>query len=157
MCTPALHGAYNMSKRFTISEEQIQPTVSAEGVRPTVRSHWLEEAARQFRAIANLPQGWDSYASPPPEVGKLEMGWRLLVCLCQARDLPKPHINPTPSGGVQLDWEEEHLYFEVEVVSESAATYLWVNDVAGVEETGTISEGDPLDAIIQFVRRVGRR
>lgn len=126
-----------------------------EGIQSATRCDWLEEAARQFRAIANLPHGWDSYGSPPPEVGKLEAGWRLLLRLCQARDLPKPHINPTRDGGVQFDWEEGPRYFEVEVQGAGEATYFWRDHAAAVEEEGTISEGEPLDAVVQFVRRVG--
>ena len=126
-----------------------------EGVQRVADCDWLEEAERQFRAIANLPHGWNSYGSPPPDVHKVDAAWALLSCLCQAADLPKPHVNPTPSGGVQLEWEEGQRYFEIEVVSESAAIYFWRDDTAGVEQTGTISEGEPLDAVVQFVRRVG--
>ena len=86
----------------------------AEDVYPTSHCEWLEQAARQFQAIANLPDGWESYA-PPPDVEKLEAGWRLLLRLCQAGDLPKPHINPTRNGGVQFDWEEGPRYFEIEM------------------------------------------
>ena len=120
-----------------------------------VHCEWLGQAARQFEAITNLPHGWDSYGSPPPDIDKLDAGWRLLLRLCQAGDLPKPHINPTPSGGVQFDWEQGPRYFEIEVQGSGEATYLWSDDAARVEETGTISEGKPMDAIVQFVRRVG--
>jgi hypothetical protein len=128
---------------------------SVEDVQSVVCCHWLEQAARQFRAIANLPHGWDSYGSPPPDADKLEAGWRLLLRLCQAGDLPKPHINPTRDGGVQFDWEEGPRYFEIEVKGPAEATYLWCDEAAGAEETGTISEGEPLDAVVAFVRRVG--
>ena len=127
---------------------------SAEGIPSTASCDWIEQAARQFRAIAKLPHGWDSYGSPPPNVEKLEAGWRLLLCLCQAGDLPKPHINPTRDGGVQFDWEEGPRYCEIEVQGAGEASYLWRDDAAAVEEEGTISEGEPLDAIVQFVRRV---
>ena len=125
-----------------------------EGVQRVASCDWLEETGRQFRAIANLPHGWDSCGSPPPDVYKVDAAWALLSSLCQAADLPKPHVNPTPSGGVQFDWEEGPRYFEIEVHGPGEATYLWSDDAAGAEETGTISEGEPLDVIIQFVRRV---
>jgi hypothetical protein len=69
--------------------------------------------------------------------------------------LPKPHINPTRDGGVQFDWEEGPRYFEIEVQGAGEASYLWRDDAAAVEEEGTISEGKPLDAVLQFVQRVG--
>jgi len=116
---------------------------------------WLEEAARQFRAIANLPHGWDSYGAPPPDIGKLESGWRLLLRLCRTEDLPKPHINPTRDGGVQFEWEEGPRYFEIEVGGAGKASYFWRDDAAAVEEEGTISEGESLDATVRFIRGVG--
>ncbi len=79
----------------------------------------------------------------------------MLVRLCQAGDLPKPHINPTPAGGVQFEWEEGPRYFEVEVTGAGKASYLWCDDAVQAEEEGAISESEPLDAVVQFVRRVG--
>jgi hypothetical protein len=125
-----------------------------EGLQSGLHCEWLEQAARQFQAIASLPHGWDSYGSPPPDVGKLEAGWRLLLRLCVAGDLPKPYINPTRDGGVQFEWEDGPRYFEVEVQRAAEATYFWRDDAAAVEEEGTISEGEPLHPIVGFVRRV---
>lgn len=126
-----------------------------ESISGTASCDWIEQAAQQFRAIADLPQGWDSYGSPPPDVKKLEAGWRLLLDLCRAGNLPKPQINPTRNGGVQFDWEEGPRYFEIDVEGRGEATYFWRDDVAAVEEEGAISEGEPLDAVVQFVRRAG--
>jgi hypothetical protein len=125
-----------------------------EGLQPAGRCEWLEEAARQFRAIANLPPGWDSHGAPPPDVGKLEAGWRLLLGLCQAGDLPKPYINPTRDGGVQFDWEKGPRYFEIEVEGAGKASYFWRDDAAAIEEEGAISDDGSLDAVVGFVRRV---
>jgi len=125
-----------------------------EGLQSGVHCEWLEQAARQFEAIADLPHGWDSYGAPSPDVDKLKAGWQLLVRLCHAGDLPKPHINPTRDGGVQFDWEEGPRYFEIEVEGAGKAGYFWRDDVAAIEEEGAISEEDPLDAVVGFVRRV---
>jgi len=113
------------------------------------RCGWLAEAARQLQAIANLPPGWDSYGALPPDIDKLKAGWRLLLRLCRVGDLPKPHINPTLAGGVQFEWEKGLRYFEIEVADD--VCYFW-SDPRG-EAEGTIADGGPLDAIVDYVRR----
>ena len=142
-----------MSPQFTISEDQIERAIGVEYPRPMGRGDWLEDVEQQFRAIANLPHGWDSYGSPPPDIGNLNAAAVVLQRLCRGADLPKPHVNPTPSGGVQFDWEEGSRYFEIEV-AEGAVTYLFCDYDAGVEDSGELSDEDPLDPIVRYVRRV---
>jgi hypothetical protein len=141
-----------MSAQFTISEERLERVLGLEPSRPVGGCDWLDEVARQFRAIANLPHGWDSYGSPPPDIRKLDAAWGLLTCLCQASDLPKPHVNPTPDGGVQFEWEEGERCFEI-VVAGEAATYLFCDYHAGVEDSGVVFDEEPA-AIVRYVERV---
>jgi hypothetical protein len=150
-------GESKMSKQFTISESQIERAIGVEGRQFAAPCHWLEDVAKQFCAIANLPRGWDSYGSPPPDIRNLKAAWGLLACLCQAGNLPKPHVNPTPDGGVQFDWEEGQRYFEIVVVGERAATYLFCDDEAAMERTGEIFAEDSLDTVVAYVRRVVAR
>jgi hypothetical protein len=115
---------------------------------------WLSEVWEQMQAIAALSDGWDSYGAEAPDSNKLEAAWGLLVCLCQNTDLPKPYVNPTRSGGVQFEWEVGHRYFELEVVSERAATYLYCDDAAHVEETGDVFALEPIRVYIRKVASV---
>lgn len=143
-----------MSAQFTISEGRLERALGIERSQPTDRHDWMEDVAKQFRAIASLPPGWDSYGSPPPDVRKLDSAWALLTCMRKVSDFPKPHVNPTPDGGVQFDWEEGQRYFEIFLVGERAATYLFRDDNAGVEETGEVFDDDPLNRLVGYVRRV---
>ena len=116
---------------------------------------WLSDVWEQLQAIAALSDGWDSYGAAAPDSNKLEAAWGLLVCLCQNTDLPKPYVNPTRDGGVQFEWEAGERYFEIEVVAERAATYLYCDDAAHVEETGSIfEEEDPLEPVRAYIRKV---
>jgi hypothetical protein len=116
---------------------------------------WLSEIWEQLQAIAALPDGWDSYGAPAPDSNRLEAAWGLLFCLCANTDLPKPYVNPTRNGGVQFEWEAGERYFELEVVAERAATYLYCDDAAHVEETGNLfEEGDPLEPVRAYIRKV---
>lgn len=116
---------------------------------------WLPDVWKQLEAIAALPDGWDSYGAPSPDVHKLDAAWRLLVCLCDGTDLPRPYVNPTRNGGVQFEWEARERYFELEVVAERAATYLFCDDAARVEETGDVFEDERLEPVLAYIHRVG--
>jgi len=116
---------------------------------------WLPFVRKQLEAIAALPEGWDSYGGASPDPRLVWGAQSLIECLAQAPGLPQPHVNPTPSGGVQFEWEVGDRYFEVEIVAGRAATYLYCDDAAGVEETGNIFELESLEPVLAFVRMVG--
>jgi hypothetical protein len=139
--------------RFTISEDLMERTQLAV---PLVvgRCHWLQEAARQFQAIGKLPEGWDGDGALRPEADSLEAAWGLLVALCSAGNLPKPHVHPTRDGGVQFEWESATRYFEIEVAAEGVATFFFRDDEGKTEDHGEILAGQPLDPILDEVRCV---
>ena len=114
---------------------------------------WFPEAWRQLEAIAGLPDGWDSHGAPAPDREKVAAAARLLVCLGEGADLPKPHINPTRSGGVQFEWEIGDRYFELEVMSQDEAAYLFCDDAAHVEETGSLFGNQSLDAVLDYLQK----
>jgi hypothetical protein len=122
---------------------------------PVVLCSWLPDVWKQLQAMASLPDGWDSYGAPSPDTNKLEAAWGLLVCLCDNADLPKPYVNPTRNGGVQFEWEAGERYFELEVVAERAATYLYCDNAAHVEETGNVFEEESLEPVLAYIRSVG--
>jgi hypothetical protein len=115
---------------------------------------WLSEISKQFQAIADLPDGWDSYGAPSPDIHKLDAAWGLLVCLCRDVNLPKPYVNPTRNGGVQFEWEVGGRYFEIEIVGERVATYLYCDDNAHVEKTGNIFEEESLGTVLTYIHQV---
>lgn len=128
---------------------------SIESLKPTTIScDWLEEARRQLEAIRSLPANWDTYSSPPPNTRWIDAAFGLLVSLCCAGSIPKPHINPTPHGGVQFEWEAGTRYLEIEIVAERAAEYFWRDAALGSEEEGVVFEGDSLDVAVKYIRRI---
>jgi hypothetical protein len=141
-----------MKPQFTITETLVETDNPGWAV---VRNGWLESAVVQFDAIASLPDGWDGEGASRPDRRSLEAGWELLTSLSRAEGVTKPHVNPTRSGGVQLEWANGPRYFEIEVGATRGATYLYRDIDAGREETGEIFEREPLHAIIEYIRRVG--
>jgi len=132
--------------------------IAAEDLPPSAGERecpWLPLVRSQMQAIASLPQGWDSYGAPRPDARLVSAAQGLVECLAQVADLPQPHVNPTRSGGVQFEWEAHGRYFELEIVAERAAEYLYCDEVARVEEAGNVFEGESLEQVLAYLRRVG--
>ena len=146
-------GEVSMSKQYTISGDWLETTGQVHSNWPVGRCDWLEDAARQFHAIARLPHGWDSYGSPPPDTRKMNFAWSFLTSLCGVEEFPKPHVNPLPNGGIQFDWENGQRYFEIVIESESDIRYLFCDDGAAVQEEGDLAEVGP-QKLITYIRRV---
>ena len=123
-------------------------------VRPTIHGDWLAEAAGQLSAIQNLSDGWDSHGAARPRVQVVRNAASLLTSLVSAADIPKPHINPTPSGGVQFDWEAGGRYFEIELIDPYVAHYYYQDRDAAEESEGTIYSGELLLELLEYLRRV---
>jgi hypothetical protein len=143
--------------QFTITENSVgwSETTTAPWINVNLRCDWLEDVRTQLQAIESLPEGWDGNGAPPPKIKNLAAALSLLTTLCHARGLRKPHVNPTPCGGVQFEWENGSRYFEIEVVSETVATFLYRDDELGIEDEGEIFEGDdPLNGVLEYVLRV---
>jgi len=144
-----------MSEQFTISEDQIERAIGVDRCRFTVPCEWLDDVAQQFETIANLPEGWDTYGAPRPDIRILNSGWWLLLSLCRACAVPRPHVNPTRTGGIQFEWEDEARYFEIEIIDETAAGYFYRDDDMALEEEGELSVGGRLGDVLEYIRRFG--
>lgn len=118
------------------------------------RHTWFPLAKEQLAAIAKLPHGWDSQGAAPPVATIVWGAESLLLSLCNDPALPRPHIHPTRSGGVQFEWENGPRYFEIEVQGERAATYFYSDDDTGEETSGTVFEDEILVVPFFFIHRV---
>lgn len=119
----------------------------------SIANSWIKIAREQLAAIQELPTGWDSHGAQPPAVETVAGAYDLLLCLAQAAKLPKPHVNPTPSGGVQFEWENANRYFEVEVTSPGEARYFFQDPGAGEEAEGMVRQGGSLTPVLTHVAR----
>ena len=107
----------------------------------TVDSSWRGDAADRLTAIAALPQGWDSHGGDRPNQKLVQTASDLLARLAQLPWLPRPYIDPTPSGGVQFEWDRGDRSFEIAIVAENLVTFLY-EDLSSKESI----EGDlPID------------
>lgn len=137
-------GQADNSTNYTVTESRsASPVVS-----------WLPDVLTQLQVIGDLPDGWDSYDAPSPDINKLNAALGLLLCLSEDANVPKPYVNPTPIGSVQFEWEDGERYFELEIVAERAATYLYCDKGSHVEETGDLFEDESLESILTYIRKV---
>ncbi len=113
---------------------------------------WLGTELAVLFVISKLPSNWDSYQADPPLPELIETAKQLLTDLARDHELPRPHVGPTRRGGVQIEWEHDHRYFEIEVHTYLGAHLLYSGD--GVEETSCYMKGDRLDTMIEYIHRV---
>ncbi len=125
------------------------------GARVAIRQRrvgeWLELAREQLSAIADLVPGWDSHGGAPPCTHTIQGAWNLLLSLDETGVVPKPHIYPTPGGGVQLEWEADERYLEIELLSETEAEYFYSDTKLRTEFEGTLHEGESLDELVSLI------
>ena len=76
---------------------------------------WLSPAIARLNALLRLPQNWNSYGSLPITPATVR---RAVQFIARAFPLqaPAPAIVPTPGGGIQLEWHQDGLDLEIELL-----------------------------------------
>lgn len=114
---------------------------------------WLDTAREQLEAIGELTAGWNSYGADPPDAAAIQGAWSLLQSLHRTGVIPKPHLYPTPSGGIQLEWESAGHYLEIELLGETKAKYFFSDADGRYETEGFLEQDKPLDDVIKLICR----
>ena len=118
---------------------------------------WLAEADAQLDAIEHLTTGWGGQGAGRPDPELIQVGRELLESLASEAGIPKPHVNPTPSGGVQFEWESASRYFEVEVVGPDQVNALYQDVVTKEQAEWERPATLPVDDLRDYIRRVAER
>jgi hypothetical protein len=84
--------------------------------------------------LANLPENWDGYGSPPIQSAVRRTAYKL-VELLDNLGLPNPHFAPVSGGGLQLEWQKEKRELELEIFPNGKVSFLMV------EDSGEMNEG----------------
>lgn len=98
----------------------------------------------KLRELLSLPQGWDSYGSPPPTAVAVERAIRVVLETTQ-QIFFLPRIVPVPGGGVQLEWSSGQRELEIEIDDNGFVEYLKAERGIPVEE-GPIEPTDMISA-----------
>jgi len=91
------------------------------------------EAMRRLGEIAELPQNWDSYGSPPPTPIAVETVMDLLLKI-DDRNLPFVRVVPVSGGGVQLEWCVSDRELQLEISGDGTAQYLQIENGQPIKE-----------------------
>ena len=105
-------------------------TLTVESERP--EPEWLYPALAQLKHLTTLREDWDSYGGLPPSDEVLVNAARLLSNLLD-KDASAPSIVPTPSGGVQLEWQTETDDLEILIGPNAQVSGFRVNRDSGRE------------------------
>jgi len=54
-----------------------------------------------------------------------EQAWKLLILLEVFVGVSRPHVNPTPAGGLQFEWEKGSKYLEIEIDPDEGISYFY--------------------------------
>ena len=127
-------------------------TGTAPGVdRPAVG--WSGAVQRRLRVLAGMCDGWDHAGAARPHPSAVDRAEQLLDRLASAPQVvPEPTVGATRGGAVQIEWENQHRYFEIEVAEEGAVTLLFQDD--GTDREWAVPLDGPLDELVEYVGRV---
>ncbi len=81
------------------------------------------EALQTVLELANLPENWDSYGSPPPTKHAVDVGCIFVVDYLSDED-PMPLIIPVSGGGIQLTWKNQANELNLDILPDGGMEYL---------------------------------
>ena len=110
---------------------------------------WLIMAKYYLRQLANLPEDWDSYGSPPLTYLLLNSAQDFLDSL-KFENVPSPFVAPVSGGGIQFEWRNEDRDLEVDFVEPLRVGYLKLIKNEPIEE-GDFSSQD-YDSALKLIR-----
>ena len=109
---------------------------------------WWDHFVEQLICLSELAPNWDSYGAPEIDLAALTLAARVAEEL--PRGMPEPLVNPTPAGGVQLEWHRKGANAEIEVFPGEETIIVYVEDMGKEDEDeGTLRTVQPL------LRRLG--
>jgi len=78
---------------------------------------WMSSAIARLNALLCLPQNWNSYGSLPIKPATIRRAFQFMVHALPLQ-APAPAIVPTPSGGIQLEWHQDGIDLEIELLAD---------------------------------------
>jgi hypothetical protein len=137
-----------------IPQDQKSKDIASTSQNALRRASWWPQAFEEILSLARYPAGWDSHGAASPVPKLLAAGADLLSGIATATWVPKPRIVATRSGGIQFEWESGSRYFEIDVVAERAAEFLFQDVAGGTERVGVLFEEESLEPVLRFIREV---
>lgn len=75
---------------------------------------WLVPVAENVQRLLWFENNWDSHGALPVNPIAIQGTFSVLSHIMD-ESKPVPRLSPTPSGGIQLEWREPNLLFQIEI------------------------------------------
>lgn len=98
---------HGQRERSTLSEF-LNP-FSGEAISP----EWLTDVLKKLEKISVYQKDWYSYGSEPIHRSSIQSALQIIENIIPLNP-PPPSVGPTPSGGVQIEWNEKNFAIEIE-------------------------------------------
>ena len=101
------------------------------------RSEWLRATTNRLSELMRLEKGWDSYSGKPLSPPSAYFSMQLLLEVASDKT-PAPHLVPTTSGGLQIEWHRGRRSLEI-LVRRPNHVEVWSRSEDGAERELNLS------------------
>jgi hypothetical protein len=113
---------------------------------------WLESANKFLAGLAKLEENWDGYGAAAPDPLILRSAASLLRSLAIELGVVAPDISPTRTAGVLFEWDVGTHHLEIQVVSSTAASYVYEDEARNFVRSGALFNDDPDPRCIEWLQ-----
>lgn len=83
--------------------------------------------------FSRLKENWDSYGAKPIDKECIDKSLKIIEELIKLKstesfDIPNPFIAPLSSGGIQIEWERDERYLEINISSNASIVDFYTTD-----------------------------
>ena len=149
---------FSVAKSLRALEDGIRRAISPESVRESGQlriSASVPFREQRFEQFKQLPENWDSYGALRISDEAIEKGKSILTLMPAVGFSGEPFVAPSPSGGVQIEWDlpEREVVLEIPPTGDPI-TYFSVEATANAQQReieGTISD---TEGLLELLRRI---
>jgi hypothetical protein len=109
---------------------------------------WANQVVARLCELLALRPGWDSYNAPAPSRDAAMFTLEVLSRIMKP-DTPSPFVVPSSTGGIQIEWHQKDLDFEIHVAGPYDGDFWWSERKGGNESEGSLgADLSPLQDLI---------
>jgi hypothetical protein len=108
----------------TITAQVIPIGESNRGMPVSPARHWQATVVRSITDLLRLPENWNSYGSQSVRYDTAMFAIVILENI-MASGTPIPSVVPTALGGIQFEWHENDIDFEIDVIEPYHCEYAY--------------------------------
>jgi len=113
------------------------------------------EVLARLCELLDLKPGWDSYNAPVPSRDSAMFTLEVLNKIMKP-DSPVPFVVPSSSGGIQIEWHQKDLDFEIHIAGPYQGDFWWNDSKAGKGDEGPLgADLSPLHSAISKLSPAG--